>query len=321
MKKYLKAVMTLGLVGAILVGCSSTPTEVTPTPGEGTPNAGNEQMVTPEEKVTLRIGVMSAADSAPIYLAEENGYFDERGVDVEIETFTNGATKQSSIQAGELEGSMVSLIQFLNNKAAGLNARITTTTDGVFPVVLSPNFEEKKDVKVGLMEISVVNYLADQYLTDYNMEKVFINEMPVRLQMLMAGELDMAILPEPMASKAQLNGLEKRVYGESTDYTPNVMIFTQETIDKYPEAVKAFHGAYNQAVAEINANPEVGKAILIDELELDPKVAELMVLPTYNEARLPEEAFVQDVKVWTENLQGKTLELQYEDLVTEVGIK
>lgn len=320
MKKYSKVLVALGLASAMFVGCSSGSKDVAPTP---TPNPNTEkgQTVTPEEQVTLRIGVMSAADSAPIYLAEENGYFDERGIDVEIETFTNGATKQSSIQAGELEGSMVSMIQFLNNKAQGLDARITTTTDGVFPVVLSPNFEEKKDVRVGLMEISVVNYLADQYLKDYNMEKIFINEMPVRLQMLMAGELDMAILPEPMASKAQLNGLEKRVYGEPTDFTPNAMIFTQETIDKYPEAVKAFHEGYNQAVAEINANPEIGKAILIEALELPAEVAGLMTLPVYNEARLPDEAFVEDVKGWTENLQGKTLEVQYSDLVSEAGIK
>ncbi|MGL5675789.1 MAG: ABC transporter substrate-binding protein, partial [Cellulosilyticaceae bacterium] len=307
---------------SLLVGCGGGQTPTNPQQPE--PSVGNNSgaLVDKEDgEVNLRIGVMAAADSAPIYLAEEKGYFDTRGIDVEIETFTNGATKQSSIQAGELEGSMVSMIQYLNNKQAGLPARITTTTDGVFPVVLSPQFEEKKDVKVGLMEVSVVNYLADKYLTDYNMEKVFINEMPVRLQMLMAGELDMAILPEPMASKAQMNGLEKRVYGNPEDFTPNVMIFTDEVIANYPEAVKAFHDGYNQAVAEINANTELGKAILIDELDLDPQVGEYMVLPIYNETRLPDEAFVNDVKGWTENLTSKTFDLPYNDLVSEIGVK
>ncbi len=311
MKKVLKKVILVAALATMLVGCGgkveSSQTEISSTQVK--------------DLGTLRIGVMSAADSAPILLAQEEGYFKELGLTVELEIFTNGATKQSSIQAGELDGAMVSMIQFLNNKAAGLEAVMTTATDGVFPVVLSPSFEEKEDVKVGLMEVSVVNYLADRYLKAYNMEKVFINEMPVRMQMLLAGELDMAILPEPMASTAQLKGLEKRIYGVTEEFTPNAMIFTKESIASREEAVVAFHEAYNKAVEEILANEEVAKDILIQQLELDEKVKELMVLPTYHTTRIPSEEFVEEVRLWTEALQGKTLEVNYEDLVTEAFVK
>lgn len=300
MKKLLSKVVLALVVGTMLVGCGSEPKV----------NVG-----------TLRIGVMSAADSAPILLAEEKGYFEELGLDVELEIFTNGATKQSSIQAGELDGAMVSMIQYLNNKAAGLDAVMTTSTDGMFPVVLSPGFEEKQEVKVGLMEVSVVNYLADAYLKDYTVEKVFINEMPVRMQMLMAGELDMAILPEPMASTAQLKGLEKRIYGNSDDFTPNAMIFTNEVIESNKEAVSAFHEAYNKAVEEIVSNEEVAKDVLIKKLELDERVKELMVLPTYHTTRIPTADFVEDIRLWTEALQGKKLDVNYGDLVTEEFVK
>lgn len=305
MKKMTRMIMTLTALAGVLVGCAAT---------QEVPKA-------PETLPVLRIGVMSAADSAPILLAEKEGYFDEAGVDVALEVFTNGATKQSSIQAGELEGAMVSMIQYLNNKANGLDARMTTTTDGVFPIVLSPKYEEKKDVKVGLMEVSVTNYLADQYLKDYNVEKVFINEMPVRMQMLMAGEIDMAVLPEPMASTAQLKGLEKRVYGNPDDFTPNAMIFTNQVIEEQTEAVAAFHNAYNRAVEEIQSNPQIGIDILVSELELDPQVADLIQLPTYHETRVPDEAFVESVATWTEALQGTTFDLKYEDLITEAFVK
>ena len=311
MKKVLKKVILVATLATMLVGCGGKV--------ESSQTETSSTQVT--DLGTLRIGVMSAADSAPILLAQEEGYFKELGLTVELEIFTNGATKQSSIQAGELDGAMVSMIQFLNNKAAGLEAVMTTATDGVFPVVLSPSFEEKEDVKVGLMEVSVVNYLADRYLKAYNMEKVFINEMPVRMQMLLAGELDMAILPEPMASTAQLKGLEKRIYGVTEEFTPNAMIFTKESIASREEAVVAFHEAYNKAVEEILANEEVAKDILIQQLELDEKVKELMVLPTYHTTRIPSEEFVEEVRLWTEALQGKTLEVNYEDLVTEAFVK
>ena len=68
---------------------------------------GKEEENKAKDLGMLRIGVMSAADSAPILLAEENGYFEELGLNVELEIFTNGATKQSSIQAGELDGAKI----------------------------------------------------------------------------------------------------------------------------------------------------------------------------------------------------------------------
>ena len=232
MKKIRKSLLlvAMSLVMIIsLIGCTS--------------NKGTQ-----DENTTIRLGVMSAADSAPILLAQEKGYFEEEGVNLELEIFTNGATKQSSIQAGELDAAMLSMIQFLNNVKGGLQAKITTTTDGMFPIVLSKNFQEKKDVKVGLMEVSVINFLADQYLTDYNVEKVFINEMPLRMQALMENKIDMAVLPEPLASNAQLKGLEKRVYGKPDDYTPNGIIFTDEFIKNNPNTVKGFHKADRKSV-------------------------------------------------------------------------
>lgn len=273
-----------------------------------------------EEKVennTIRLGIMSASDSAPILLAQEKGYFEEEGVNLNLEIFTNGATKQSSIQAGELDAAMLSMIQFLNNSKAGLEAKITTTTDGTFPIVLSKNFEEKKDVKVGLMEVSVTNFLADQYLKDYNVEKIFINEMPVRMQMLMADELDMAVLPEPLASNAELKGLSKRVYGNPDDFTPNAIVFTDEFIANNPKTVEGFHKAYNRAVNDIIANVDEAKDILVNKLELDPKVKDLMVLPTYHNTRIPTEEYLNEVETWTEELQGSTLDLKYNDVVSK----
>ena len=304
MKKSLKKIIFTGLILSTtftFIGCSKEDT-------------------TTEENNTIRLGVMSASDSAPILLAQEKGYFEDENVNLELEIFTNGATKQSSIQSGELDGAMLSIIQFLNNSNAGLKARITTTTDGTFPVVLSKNYKEKKDVSVGLMEVSVTNFLADEYLKDYNMEKVFINEMPVRMQMLMEDKLDMAVLPEPLASNAQLKGLEKKVYGKPDDFTPNAIVFTDEFIENNPNTVKGFHNAYNKAVDDITNNPEEAKDILIDKLELSPEIKNLIALPTYHKTRIPSEDYINDIKTWTENLQGNVLDLKYENIVSNTFV-
>ena len=165
------------------------------------------------------------------------------------------------------------------------------------------------------MEVSVINFLADKYLTDYNVEKVYINVMPVRMQMLMEDKIDMAVLPEPLASNAQLKGLEKRVYGDPDDFTPNAIIFTDEFIKNNPKTVEGFHNAYNKAVEDIINNPDEAKDILISKLELNPEIKDLIVLPTYHKTRIPDEDYIKELEDWTENLQGSELNLDYNDLV------
>ena len=90
--------------------------------------------------------------------------------------------------------------------------KITTSTDGSFPFLVNKDLKEKKNIKVGMMEVSVTNFLSEEYLGDkYEMEKVYINEIPARLEMIKAGNLDIANIPEPMASMGELNGLKKVV--------------------------------------------------------------------------------------------------------------
>ena len=271
-----------------------------------------------EAEVDLFVGVMPATDSAPIFWADEYGLFEEAGLNVQVELFTNATNQQSSAQAQQIDVYMASLVEFLiaieNNPDAGA---ITTTTDGVFPVVVSPKYDGGKDVSIGLMEISVTNYVADLFLTDYDLDKQFIAEVPLRIQMLLAGDLDMAVLPEPMASNAEAKGLEKMLVTESEDFSPNVMIFNQATIDNDADKVAAFHQAYNQAVLEMEGQDDAVKALLIKRIGLDESIQELIVLPEYHTTRLPSEEYVESARQWVEQLIDQPMTVSYDELVVK----
>lgn len=313
MKKYLRICSMIIITCIILSGCTSNP--ITPD-GEVTPNNEIEEgRIDREQDLLIRLGVIASVDAAPIYLAEENGYFDARGLDVEIELFTSNESKENALKEGTLDGAIMNMLTFLNEKKHGLPAKIASTTDSIFPVVVRPGFEEKEDITVGVTEKSTVNYLVDKYLYGYNVEKIYITELPVALEMVIAGDIDMTVLPEPMASMAELKGATKRIYSEAGEYTPNVIIFTEKIVKTYPEAIKAFKEAYNQAVVELNNNTEITRAILIEELDLEDEVAVLMDLPTYNTTRLPSESFVKEIEDWTEKLQGEELNLKYKEIV------
>jgi len=271
---------------------------------------------TPKENLTLKVGVMPAVDSAPILLADKNGYFDELGLDVDVQVYTNAMNRQSALQSGELDGAMTDVIALVNNVENGFDIKVTTSTDGAFPFLIKKGFEEKKDIKVGMMEVSVSNYLSDRSLKDkYDVEKVYINEIPARLEMISKGTLDMAVIPEPMASQGELKGLTKKLIETDDEFSPDIMVFTGKAIRENEKAIELFHKGYNKAVAEINNGNNIARDILIHTLKLNPETRENIILPKYNKARVPSKEYLQSIMDWNEKVLGKKVNLKYEDLV------
>ena len=282
---------------------------------------GNETKV--EEDKTLKIGLMPAVDTAPILIAEKKGYFEETGIDVEIEIYTNAQNRQSALQSYQIDGAMTDFIAVATNVEGGFDIKATTMTDGTFPVLMNEGSKDKKDIKVAMMEVSVTNYLADLWLSeDYNLEKLFIIEIPARLSAISTGQADMGIFPEPVASNGELQGLTKVVYGMDDEYSPDCMVFTGKAISEKPNTIKAFHEAYNKAVEEINNNPEIAKDILIEKIpNIKPEIKDNMTLPTYKKASLPSDEYVESIIEWTEKTLNKDLTVEAKDLLEGQFVK
>ncbi|WP_186431495.1 ABC transporter substrate-binding protein [Clostridium sp. BSD9I1] len=303
--KKLSAVL-LAVMMAFAVGCSSKKTAEDTT----------------KENLKLKVGVMPAVDSAPIFLAAKKGYFKELGLDVDVQVYTNAMNRQSALQSGELDGAMTDVIALVNNVQNGFDIKVTTSTDGSFPFLIKKGFEEKKDIKVGMMEVSVSNYLSDRSLGDkYNVEKVYINEIPARLEMINKGNLDMAVIPEPMASQGELNGLGKKLIQNTDEFSPDIMVFTGKAIKENEKAVKLFHEGYNKAIEEINKSDTEAREILIEKLKLKPEIKDKIILPKYNKARVPSKEYLETIMNWNEKVLKKKIDLKYEDLVEGKFVK
>lgn len=269
------------------------------------------------ENNILKIGLMPAVDSAPILLAEEKGYFTDLGLDVELEIYTNPQNRQSALQTQTIDGAMTDLIAVATNVDGGFDIKATTMTNGVFPVLSKSGSEVKDTIKVGMMEVSVTNYLIDKWLGDqYTIEKIFITEIPARLAAIGSGELDMGLFPEPVASMGVLSGLEKTMYELEDGNCPDVMVFTGKALQEKEEAIRLFHEAYNMAVKDINNNPEEAMDILMSKIpNLKPEVKEFIVLPIYTEASLQEEEYIEEIIQWTSEVVKKNLQVSAADLV------
>ena len=275
----------------------------------------------PSPSQVLKVGVMPAVDSLPIFVADQMGIFEDLGLDIEVEVYTNAMDRQSALQAGGLDGAMTDVIALVNNVHNGFDIKVTTSTDGVFPILYNSKNTSKETLIAGMMEVSVTNYLSDEFLKDVTFTKEYITDLPARLEMISKGSLDLAVIPEPMASMGALNGLDKYVMELNDEYSPEVMVFNQKAIDSKNKELKLFHQGYNLALETIENDPSAARQLLVDTLALNPAILDDFVLPTYNKVRVPSQEYIQKIIDWNNQVLGTDIELDYSKLVDGQFVK
>lgn len=292
-----KVIITITLLTSLLVGCAPEKEK--------------------ESRGSLTIGLMPAVDTAPIFLAAENGYFDELNLDVDIQIYTNAQDRQSALQTGQIDGAMTDLVAVAVNVSGGFDIRATTLTDGMFPLLAVPGAADKSEISVGMMEVSVSNFLVDQWLgDDYEIEKIFINAIPARLEAVISGQMDMGLFPEPIASVGEMKGMQKLIFEAVDGFSPDVMVFTGSALDGKSEEVEKFHRAYDKAVEDIQLNEALARDIIIRSIpNLNPALRDMMTLPEYHLARLPDEAYLVKIIEWTRTVVDQDLNVEPADLI------
>src|SRR6056297_2205317 len=268
-----------------------------------------------EEMMELNIGVMPAVDTAPIFLAKERGYFQELNLDLNVEIYTNAQNRQSALQTNSIDGAMTDLIAVATNVNNGFNIQATMLTDGMFVLLSQKDQVDEKELSIGMMEISVSNFLVDHWLEDgYTIEKVYINAIPARLEAVLTNQLDMGLFPEPIASVGELQGLEKLSYDPVDGFSPDVMVFTDQAIEEKSNAIEAFHAGYNKAVKDINADESLARQTIIDNIpNVSEDLKDVINLPTYHLAQLPDDAYLTKIIEWTNTVLEEPLTITGDD--------
>lgn len=276
-----------------------------------------------EQTQSLKIGLMPAVDIAPILLAEKNGYFEELGLDVDLQIYTNAQNRQTALQTNEIDGAMTDIVALITNNAEGFKLKGVLSTDGMFPLLVNPKHIDDKDIKVGMMEISVSNYLVEQYLNnEYNYKKVYINAIPTRLEAIATADIQRGLIPEPIASIGEMNGLIKVIYEGIPSESLDIIAFTDKAISEKSKSIKLFIEAYEKAVSELQKDSSLARDVLMESLNtLPPQIKDSITLPTYNNPTLPTDKFIEELVLWTSNLVGKEYQITPDDILDRRFIK
>ncbi len=276
-----------------------------------------------ETEQTLKLGLMPAVDTAPIFHALEAGYFEELNLNVELEVYTSAQDRQTALQTNSIDGALTDLIAVATNVNAGFEFKATTLTNGTFMMLGNPGVMDKEELNVGLMEISVSNYLVDYWLgDDYVINKTYINAIPARLEAVATNQLDMGFFPEPVASVGNKNGLEKLEFSYPYDQFPDVLVFTNKSIEEKEDAIIAFHAAYNKAVLDLVEDDSIARETLMRNVPNLPEfVKDMMVLPEYKAVSLPTEDYLNDIIEWTNTILEEPLSVDPSDFIDDTFYK
>ena len=276
---------------------------------------------------TLRMGILPVLDTLPLHVAVQEGLFAEQGLEVELVPFSSALERDTAMQSGQLDGYFGDMLNTMLLIQGGVPMRMVTvsyaTAPGqrMFALLLAPgvSFEDAEDaLEVGISKASIIEYLLQRMQAETeteteigSIEAVEVKQIPIRLQMLLAGQLDGALLPEPLASLAQSKGATVVASDEALGMPLTVLCLHEDALASFA----AFNAAYGEAVRRINANPEDYRALMTENCRIPEDLAESFPVYAFPESALPDSGDVEDVQQWM--LDNGLLQepLAYDDLV------
>lgn len=283
-----------------------------------------------KEIPTITIGVMPSMDYLPLAVAQREGYFEKQGVKVTIEKFLSANQRDIAFQSGSVDGGVTDYTSAALLKAGGFDMKLTSKCQAPFYIVASAqsgitNLSELKGKKVAVSQNTVIDFcvdmaLASAELTPSDVEKIEINKIPERFEMLRNNKIDATGLPNPFALIAASEGCKLLVSMDSLKYTVTGIVFSQSVIETKSDAIKKMYAAYNEGVAYLNSHTVADiKDILVKDLKFPEPVAEKVTLPKYSNAQpvLANDKDIQAVITW---LSGKKLlnsSFKVEDLIND----
>lgn len=264
------------------------------------------------EKQTLNIGLMPSVDAVPFIIAKEKGFYEKNGVDVKLQVFKSANDRDAALQTGNLDGVSTDEVAVCLYQNAGIDLKITGVTDGDFMLVASKQSGIKSisDVKgktVAISQKTVIEYSLDKMLENNfikpeEIKKISIPAIPARLEMLKAGKVDLALLPEPFSSSAIKDGAVLLGKTSSQKLLPAVSAFTQKSINDKSEAIKAFYKAYNEAAEYVNNTPiSQYESTVIKFVGYSEDMKGNIVLPKFRADVLPPDNDLENAIKWAED--------------------
>lgn len=295
--------------------------------------AGMTSVAQAQEKDLLRIAVLPIPDVLPIYVAEENGYFAELGINVEPLAVGSAVERDQLMQAGRIDGMIneVSGAALFNRDGQKMRivsyARIPLQEAPLFRVLAAPKsgitkMSELKDVPIAISRNTVIEYITkrlmeNQGVAEENIKFASVPVLPERMQLLLSGQIKAATLPDPLGFAALQAGAVEVINDlQLPELSASVISFSEETVSGKDEVVQKFMTAWDKAAADLNAEPEKYRPLMLKKIRVPKNVQKSFTIPPFPRGKVPTEEQWDDVGEWLLAQGLLKNRVEYENSVT-----
>ena len=232
---------------------------------------------------TLRVGYSAWPGWFPLAVAEEQGFFADAGVDVELTFFVDYIASLDALSAGSLDVNTQTLNDTIFAVAAGSPQRVIATNDnstGNDAIICDESIGSVPDLagKSIAAEPGVVDHflllqgLAEEGMTEADIE---FQGLPTAAAAaaFAGGEFDCVGVFAPFTVQA-LERPGSKVLFSSADF-PGVIsdhfVATADAVEQHPDELQRLVEAWYMTLDWIAANPEEATAIMAAKAEVTPE--------------------------------------------------
>jgi NitT/TauT family transport system substrate-binding protein len=292
------------------------------------------QPAAPAGPVTLRIAVLPILDALPMYVAQQEGFFTAHNVIVEFVPAGAAAERDQIILAGQADGMINDPISTLLYNKDSIQvqivrfARTATTTFPQYRILASPQsgitrVDMLSGVPIGISEGTVIQYVNERLLTAEGLTSdqivtIAVPNISERMQLLASGELEAAMMPDPLSNLAIQQGAV--VVTDDTlhpEYAYSTYAFRQPVIEQYPAAIRSFLAAIDEAIALINNDPTAWDTLLTEQGLVPASLIGSYEIPAFPPASVPTQEQWGDALAWALATGLISTDVTYADSVTD----
>ena len=283
--------------------------------------------------VTLKVALLPILDTLPFHVAQAKEYFERSGVNVSAVPVGSGLERDQLMQSGAIDGMLNEMATTANFNRDRIQVRVVLSARKayrhypLFRVLAAPGSglstpADLKGIPIGISKNTIIEYVTDRLLaasglTPDQISKKSVPVIPERYQLLLQGQLKAATLPDPLAKSALEAGAVSVIDDSShPQYSVSVLSFSIAALKTKADAVRQFLKAWNQAVQDINADPESYRSLLLQKIRVPENIQQTYRIPQFPLGEVPGAEQWADVMNWMVSKSLVKAPLPYKESIT-----
>lgn len=238
----------------------------------------------------LNVAVLQVVDIAPLYRAMDMGYFKTEGIDIHVAVAPSGPKAVEGLANGQYDVAFSSYPGIFGAQINKVNLKLVapayTALSGHLMLMGSPDdtFTKPEQVRGKTIAVTAKGSISDlgveAVLAERGISSDGINwvEMafPEMVDALRAGQIDGAVLAEPFVTEARQDKAWEILdvgIGQTNRLPMSGWAITAQFARQHADKAEAFRRALRKGAIDVGNDPNVRNKILVDHLNVDPKLA------------------------------------------------